>query len=182
MVKLVEGAKVSLQKPWWTSKGIVLLHVSTRVNHAVYLRVTAEQFQRALEHQRNEPVPYPVPAKDRTYWHFQDRFFSDVDGLDASKVRALVLTRRERRDKDARRAEAILAMPEVADKPGRPRIPADVQHLVFLRDGGQCVTCKNSYDLEFDHVIPFSFGGSSSEENLQLLCGPCNRRKGASFA
>ena len=182
MVKLVEGAKVSLQKPWWTSKGIVLLHVSTRVSHAVYLRVTTEQFQRALEHQRNEPVPYPVPAKDRTYWHFQDRFFSDVDGLDASKVRALVLTRRERRDKDARRAEAILAMPEVADKPGRPRIPADVQHLVFLRDGGQCVTCKNSYDLEFDHVIPFSFGGSSSEENLQLLCGPCNRRKGASFA
>ena len=182
MVRVVEGVKITLQKPWWTSKGMVRLQVSTRVSHAVYMRVTTEQFQRALEHQRNEPVPYPLPAKDRTYWHFQDRFFSDADGLDANKVRALVLTRRERREKDAQRAEAILAMPQVADRPGRYRIPADVQHLVFLRDGGQCVTCQSSSDLQFDHVIPLPFGGASSEENLQLLCGPCNRRKGASFA
>ena len=140
------------------------------------------QFRRAVEHQRTEPVPYPVPAKDRISWNLQDRFYGDLDGLDANKVRALVSTRRDRRDADARRAEAILAMPELAAKPGRPRIPADVEHLVFLRDGGQCVTCKNSYHLEFDQVISFSFGGSSAAENLQLLGGPCNRRKGASFA
>lgn len=180
-MKLVEGAKITLQKPWWTGKGIVQLQLSVRVSHPVYVRVTTEQFRRAVEHQRHEPVPYPVSAKDRTYWHFQDRFYSDADGLDASKVRALILTQRARREKDARRAEAILAMPERVPDAGRPRIPADVQHLVFLRDDGRCVTCESSTELQFDHVIPLSFGGASSEENLQLLCGPCNRRKGASF-
>ena len=180
-MKLVEGAKVTLQKPWWTGKGIVVLQLSARVRHPVYVRVTTEQFQRALKQQRHGPVPYPVPAKDRTYWHFQDRIYGDADGLNASQVRALVLTRRDRREKDAQRAEAILAMPERAPDAGRTSIPTDVQHLVFLRDGGRCMTCASSTDLQFDHVIPSSFGGGSSEDNLQLLCGPCNRRKGASF-
>ena len=33
-------------------------------------------------------------------------------------------------------------------------------------------------DFEVDHVIPKSKGGSDADENLQLLCGNCNRIKG----
>ncbi|MGA3352888.1 MAG: recombinase family protein [Acidimicrobiales bacterium] len=33
-----------------------------------------------------------------------------------------------------------------------------------------------------DNVIPVALGGSNNAENLQILCGPCNRRKGAGLS
>ncbi|MCA9288566.1 MAG: HNH endonuclease [Phycisphaerales bacterium] len=60
---------------------------------------------------------------------------------------------------------------------GRPTIPDDVKNAVWRRDQGQCVQCGSNRDLECDHVIPLSLGGSSSARNLQLLCQSCNRRK-----
>jgi 5-methylcytosine-specific restriction endonuclease McrA len=63
----------------------------------------------------------------------------------------------------------------------RPRIAAAVMREVFERDGGRCRHCGAASDLQYDHVVPFSKGGGHTAANLQLLCGPCNRRKGAGF-
>ncbi|WP_093146758.1 HNH endonuclease [Saccharopolyspora antimicrobica] len=41
---------------------------------------------------------------------------------------------------------------------------------VFERDGGRCVECGTDFEIQYDHVIPVALGGSSTEENLQLLC------------
>ena len=59
----------------------------------------------------------------------------------------------------------------------REPIPQDVQDKVWNRDGGRCVKCSSNEKLEFDHIIPFSKGGSNSYRNLQLLCEKCNRQK-----
>lgn len=62
---------------------------------------------------------------------------------------------------------------------GRSRyIPSDVKKSVFQRDNGVCVKCGSGDDIEFDHIIPFSKGGSSSAQNVQLLCKKHNREKG----
>ena len=56
-------------------------------------------------------------------------------------------------------------------------ISATTKRIVFARDGGVCQCCGNSLNLEFDHITPFSCGGSNDASNIQLLCKPCNRSK-----
>lgn len=63
----------------------------------------------------------------------------------------------------------------------RRRVWSDEERRFILeRDGWACVQCRSQSELEIDHVIPFSRGGACSVDNAQVLCGPCNRRKGAS--
>ena len=59
-------------------------------------------------------------------------------------------------------------------------IPTAVKNEVWRRDGGRCVRCGADNDLHFDHIIPFSKGGSSiTTANVQLLCARHNLQKGA---
>lgn len=50
---------------------------------------------------------------------------------------------------------------------------------VLIRDEHKCQICNSTENLEFDHIIPVSKGGSSESDNLQLLCRSCNRSKRA---
>lgn len=59
-------------------------------------------------------------------------------------------------------------------------IPRDIMLKVVRRDGQICQIChKNVPDneLEFDHLIPHSKGGSVSVDNLRVLCRDCNSTK-----
>jgi len=33
-------------------------------------------------------------------------------------------------------------------------------------------------EMEGDHIVPYSKGGKTDYDNLQMLCRPCNRKKG----
>jgi hypothetical protein len=57
-------------------------------------------------------------------------------------------------------------------------IPTAVKLEVWRRDGGRCVRCGSADNLHFDHIIPYSRGGSSlTTENVQLLCARHNLAK-----
>lgn len=60
-------------------------------------------------------------------------------------------------------------------------IGVDTRLFVWQRDGGICRNCGSRHDLHFDHVIPRSWGGASTPDNVQVLCLQCNLRKGASL-
>jgi len=65
-------------------------------------------------------------------------------------------------------------------KHSKPRriIPTWVKLEVWKRDGGKCSQCGVTDDLHFDHIIPWSKGGSSSTpDNIQVLCGRHNLEK-----
>jgi hypothetical protein len=59
-------------------------------------------------------------------------------------------------------------------------IPTSVKLEVWKRDKGQCVQCGSKDNLHFDHVLPYSKGGTSLKaENIQLLCARHNLQKHA---
>ena len=70
---------------------------------------------------------------------------------------------------------------ELEQEQGKRRryISSQTKQTVWDRDGGKCVNCGKEYDLEFDHIIPYSKGGSNSPNNIQLLCRDCNSKKRA---
>ena len=52
-----------------------------------------------------------------------------------------------------------------------------VQREVGRRDREKCVECGSKVNLEFNHIIPFSKGGSNIARNIQVLCMECNRER-----
>jgi len=57
-------------------------------------------------------------------------------------------------------------------------IPSSVKLEVWKRDAGKCVLCASHENLHFDHIIPYSQGGSSLvAKNIQLLCARHNLQK-----
>lgn len=59
-------------------------------------------------------------------------------------------------------------------------IPTSIKLEVWARDKGRCVNCGATDELHFDHIVPYSKGGTSLKaENIQLLCARHNLGKSA---
>lgn len=59
--------------------------------------------------------------------------------------------------------------------------PDDIKLAVWEKQKHICSHCHKEFDYEFmegDHIIPWHDGGRTVEENCQMLCAECNRRKG----
>ncbi len=57
----------------------------------------------------------------------------------------------------------------------------NVKHILYGMQEGKCNGCLTHFpfqNFEVDHLTPTSKGGADTDENLQLLCGYCNRVKG----
>ena len=57
----------------------------------------------------------------------------------------------------------------------------NIREILYSKQDGRCAGCREAYplrNLETDHIHPRSRGGADIDENLQLLCGFCNRTKG----
>ena len=57
------------------------------------------------------------------------------------------------------------------------------REALFALQGGRCMYCgkkeREATYFDIDHKTPFSRNGRDTLSNLQLLCRPCNTRKGA---
>ncbi len=62
-----------------------------------------------------------------------------------------------------------------------PRIKSAIKTELYGKQFGNCNGCKDHFEIRhfhIDHIVPSAKGGGDFQENLQLLCGNCNTRKG----
>lgn len=55
------------------------------------------------------------------------------------------------------------------------------RHGIYLRDKGRCQYCSaklRKSEMQYEHVIPRSQGGTTCWENILMSCMPCNQKKG----
>jgi HNH endonuclease len=147
-------------------------YVGTGVKPAVWAQAAAAQQTRAIR---------VLHGGGRQYWWCQGCFYWDDDDLSAEDVYALVYERLRRRQRQLERAHAVMATGSLPRQPRRDVIPREVKRAVFERDGGCCVECGSRFEIQYDHIIPVARGGANTVANLQILCVPCNQKKGASL-
>lgn len=135
------------------------------------------KFARAAEHyQRGELPPERVRVYEKIHagiwsynglFHLVDSWIED-DGrrqVFKFKLKAMV-------------DDTFAAMPDRNDLESTRLIPSAVKLEVWQRDDGRCVICGATDNLHFDHIIPYSKGGTSLRaENIQLLCARHNLAK-----
>lgn len=137
------------------------------------------EIDRVLTTQKDQPVAL-CGINNKMLWYFHDRFYWDDDGLTDDDVNALVLQRERRLQQKLQSARSLMHAEE-AGRPMRTPISSDLRRAVFERDGGRCVQCGSSFDIQYDHILPVTLGGATTIENLQVLCAECNRRKSDSL-
>lgn len=133
-------------------------------------------FQAALRFTRGEAPPHLVKVYEKIHqgiWSYNG-VFQLVDAW---------------REKDHKRNVFKFKLLAIDDDPAtstvrvrrerRRIIPTSVKVSVWKRDGGKCVECGARDELHFDHILPYSLGGTSTTvENVQLLCARHNLSKG----
>jgi hypothetical protein len=118
----------------------------------------------------------PAPAKQLFYLYGNNVYrASRAYSLEELKLLIMDLEDKERKKFERLKQKFTIAQEET--KRRRERIPENVRIAVWRRDEGKCVECGSKQNLEYDHIIPVSKGGSNTARNIQLLCEKCNREK-----
>lgn len=102
----------------------------------------------------------------------------EIDSFEKNVIKNKLLDKKRKQELEKVAMQELMDEGELFPEAGkRPPIPKDVVDAVWRRDGGKCVYCGSTENLQLDHIIPFSKGGATTVENLQLLCQKCNLQK-----
>jgi 5-methylcytosine-specific restriction endonuclease McrA len=145
-----------------------------------YREFNKRWYSEALERQAKDPVKLHE-YDGRTWWWFRKQVYVERERLTPEDVKALALQLESARSATLERAHAEMRGEAAAVSRPREPISEAVRHEVWRRDQRRCVDCGSKANLELDHIIPWSQGGSNTARNLELRCETCNGKKGAAL-
>lgn len=137
--------------------------------------ITQEVIERKLDSiQTDDSLRVEYARRDRLWQVFYFNFHLFKSHFDGCMNR-LLDARQHGVDPDEHQPK--FGTPEQVDG---PEPSEELKQQVKSRDGNRCLCCGNTYRryIQVDHVHPVYFGGSNQLDNLQTLCGVCNRAKG----
>ena len=172
-----------LRKPFSILRGYISGNSSPRIEVVVNESRIAE-IQAALDQISPFRWPAQISLSDFKYgdcYLFGNHLWTltrDEETASDEELRLLLLSTVDaERQRFERLKRKFSGFPGGPARPQRETIPEHVRIFVWRRDQARCVQCGSSERLEYDHIIPASKGGSSTERNIQLLCETCNRKK-----
>lgn len=132
------------------------------------------QAAQAFKLQQRPPERVRVYEKIRAgIWSYNGIFYLTDSWVEPDEHRAVFKFRLV-----AVEGEEDFAQTVQLDAQRRRLIPTSVKLVVWKRDGGKCAICGSDNELHFDHIVPFSKGGTSlTATNVQLLCARHNLAK-----
>lgn len=134
-------------------------------------------FDAAKRHKDHGDAPELVRVYEKLYagiWVYNGVFHLIDSWLETRNKRKVFKFRLEITDQDVASARPKM----VLIKEHARLIPSHIKREVFKRDGGKCTECGATDNLHFDHILPYSKGGTSLKaDNIQLLCARHNIAK-----
>jgi 5-methylcytosine-specific restriction endonuclease McrA len=104
--------------------------------------------------------------------------FAETADIDHRQGSPEKLESRRRENLQQSQANTLLTdeCENISRKSRRKYIPSELKQRIWRRDHGRCQHCGSTRYIEIDHKIPLAQGGVDTEDNLRLLCRPCNQR------
>ena len=147
----------------------------TRINPSGSLNQNGLFHKAAEDYKKNSATPERVKVYEKIYpgiWVFNG-YFNLVDAWKEKSGNREVFKFRLVISDDQPNTKSL-----PIDLEQNRLIPSKVKLEVWKRDGGACVRCGKKDNLHFDHIIPYSKGGTSlTAKNIQLLCARHNLEK-----
>ncbi len=119
------------------------------------------------------PYDYKAMSKSGAYYVYQRYAHASLGSVSFCHVRTKTeeVKKQEEPKKNLRVSKASLSR-------RNPSRMIAIYHLLALEYlGGKCIKCKTTNDLQIDHIVPISPGGSDEKQNLQILCHSCHVEK-----
>ena len=131
--------------------------------------------QPSMSEMKKEPSIIGTKAYVIRWGSWTKALIAFVEKINSDAPISDIVEKQEVEEVDSKKTVLKKCLPE-----DRREIPWNLRFKIYKRDNYKCVICGRSpattfgIELHVNHIIPWSKGGKTKEDNLNTLCNECN--------